>query len=928
MGINLNLNTYLLTILLVISVFGSLNNVAGQRSLLHWRKDLEFRLNSYLSQRDAINNILASSIYPEPEKINGTVRVVSSENVRFFDLLIPTGSLILDSSIAQPSVRNLVNKTNNYVNSKMNDLDQVRNQLEVIKHQLQDPAQNFIYKGLPNIPTPQVNFSVIRGVREFTQFTYGHVIESNRAEVRFINFTNVDQVINEVYMKNTTIGLTDSQARLFFEGKKTFWRSVFTKELKSGCCDRLKPLHTSRMMLRSVPQQVSAPVYINNQGFNGDPVVIRQLATDQLYNRMLVARQETGELFAPTPPENIVQLHNLISTRQSNPLELLKTLVFKNVLRVDEAQLSRANSNRLVIGFLSGPVPYFDLSHDNYLLRFAASKDMGPIQRVSGPMIINSEALFVSNLDASSVNRIDHFHSFVNERIVRIDRPSVIRSSVRFNALPYVLNVPPAASSRPLQNVLIMHVDRGLEVGLVNGMRFPNDIVPLPLAPNKPIYVRGPRHFVNQVVFENFVQVGQLVNGLQMPAGVIPLHLNDFMGSVGTSNLWFVDGIVAHHVTSHSGQFDNIIMKDAATNDAQDVIMRAVFSTLPDGSHLIRAPLRITHVKIFNQPGTKYQGLLNGFRPQDIIELSNPRIESVEGRKTFLAPVEAIDCVFNDINHLTNWTNHLIRIDRPNTVQTVHTKLAFIQPPLMTDMAAPLPKVVYNRTSSVYIDQFRVEFYPNNNPHDYINNIKFSPEFYILHQALQKAIVNHTEGRYRVDQVNLVDPYGRPGRMNGVLLDDIVTLDSPFRFAGGFVMVGKVEVMNNVRANRITSNYPIDAMDLVQFDKYRIPIIDSRSPIRLNNLVLSTNNQASFVQCRMLNGISFNEFANSIMSLTRPQEVDSSLTFNGPVNLEGLVRTGASLNGMKQFKQIARNLKAAKYSFENGLQCNLVMIKV
>lgn len=139
-------------------------------------------------------------------------------------------------------------------------------------------------------------------------------------------------------------------------------------------------------------------------------------------------------------------------------------------------------------------------------------------------------------------------------------------------------------------------------------------------------------------------------------------------------------------------------------------------------------------------------------------------------------------------------------------------------------------------------------------------------------------------------------------------------------------MVGKVDV-DTVRAGRIQSNYPIDAMDLVQFDKYRIPIVGSRTPIRLNNLVLTSTNRVSFVRCQMLNGISFNEFVYSIMSLTRPQEILSNLVFGAPVNLEGMVRTESSLNGIKNFKQFAAHLKKAKYSFDNGLQCNSVMIK-
>lgn len=226
--------------------------------------------------------------------------------------------------------------------------------------------------------------------------------------------------------------------------------------------------------------------------------------------------------------------------------------------------------------------------------------------------------------------------------------------------------------------------------------------------------------------------------------------------------------------------------------------------------------------------------------------------------------------------------------------------------------------------SSVNVSRLDVEFLPNNNPHNYNQNLKISPELYTLQLALTRGIANKTGGRYRVlDRVELVGS----SQINSVILDDIITLDRPFRFKDRFTMVGKVEVRNTLGADRITSNYPIDAMDIVQFDKYRVPILGSRSPIKLNNLVLSSDNQANFVHCQLLNGVQLNEFVDSIMSLTRPQQVHCPIVFNAPTSLEGMVRTRSSVNGIKNFKSFARDLKGAQYSFENGLQCNSLVIK-
>lgn len=98
-----------------------------------------------------------------------------------------------------------------------------------------------------------------------------------------------------------------------------------------------------------------------------------------------------------------------------------------------------------------------------------------------------------------------------------------------------------------------------------------------------------------------------------------------------------------------------------------------------DVTHLIRSPLSIMNLNLLSS--SPERGLLNGLRPQDLFELARRPVDIVLGRETFLAPVEANECIFNEINQSSNWTSHLIRIDRPNTVQTVYTKIAFVQPP-------------------------------------------------------------------------------------------------------------------------------------------------------------------------------------------------------------------------------------------------------
>lgn len=919
-------------------IFFLLNNISynsnvanGQRGLLNWQKDLQYRLGSYRNQLRIIDDIIRSSIYSAKESINGTARVTAKNNVRFSDLIIPKGALILDSPVARPAVGLLLNRTQGYVNTKLRELAQVDSQLLAIRSKLHDPVNQFIYKGRPNMPVPQINFTLITGTRVFKQFQYARMIDARNTDLKLINYTNVEHVINETYMENPKFKLVDSEGRLFFDGRKTLWRSVFQRQLQSGCCDRLKPLHTNRMMRKSTNQEILAPVMFQPR----DPlarqlVVIRNLASAQLYNRILTVGymanrpQDTG--LVPSIPENYIQINQLVGIKQLNQPEILKTIVFKDIVLIDDAQVHFSPDNKLLIDFASPAGLRLDLDHSSYLLKFSNSRNTTFDQKVAGRVVINGDTHFINGLFADVVNQVPNFDLFLRENVVRIDRPAIIRGSVQFNALPSIF--PPTSPSRPPHNVPILQVIEGLDVGLLNGMRLPYDVVILPPATNaiKPfesITIRGPRLFTGQLRFGDLVQVRKQVNGLNLPDGVIPLHLHDFMSSVGSSNIWFMNGISVHHLTIQGGQLDDIMLRDVH-GDAQSLLVRSAIVRQPDGTDLIRAPLRVLNLRLLGVKSD--QGLLNGFRPEDVIELARHQVDTVMGKKTFLAPVEAIDCFFNDINQLANWTNHLIRIDRPNTVQTIYTKPAFVPPIVQMNFSSAgnyQSPQLYNPPSSINITRLDVEFYPNNNPQNYLHNLNFSPELYILHQALARGIANQTGGRIRVlDRVELP----KTARINGIFLDDIVTLDKPFRFADRFVMVGKVEVRDSLRADRITSNYPIESMDIVQFDKYRIPILGSRSPIKLNNLALSINNQASFVRCQLLNGVHFTEFVNSIMSLTRPQQVQSSLVFGAPVNLDGMVRTESSLNGIKDFRRFARELKTSQYSFEDGLQCNTVVI--
>lgn len=917
-----------LLLLTCLSIGLVATSVEGQRNLLHLRHDLEFRLGSYYNQRRHIDDILASSIYPSHQNFDRPISATFPvSQVRFSDLIIPQGSLLLDRHIAQPTVKILANRTRSYVESKMNELYQVQSQLEHVRRQVE--SQQYIYKGFPPAQlSPKSHTNFITGTRVFKQFGYAQLIDSDRVDAATINNTHVDRVLNETYMVNADLNLVDPQSRLFFEGRKTFWRTEFSGKLRSGCCNRMRPLNTDKMMTRHSIQEVNAPVMMHsNNSFGGESALIRNLTSGQFYNRLLVPSQFSDNGLLPTTAENLINLNNLIHTKFSNQPEIVKSIIFNDVVRIEEAQLiDPLNARGLVIGIFNMSNIYYDLNHANYLLRFAASKNFSGPSLVPGTVVLKGSAHVVRGVDVDTVNDVSDIGRFVKDNVVRLNQPTTIRGSVQFTALPSVVDSR-GDTMHHLARVPMMFVGRSLDVGRVNGLRIPEDLLfahpsPMTLPFDRIIQVQGPREFSNVVQFEDILQVNQLVRGIQMPQGVVPLHLNDFMGSVGSSNLWFVDGISTQHMTVQSGQLDDIMIRDY---DAQNIIMRSVFSLQPDGTHLIKAPLNVLHLRLVARNAD--QGLLNGFRPQSLLELRRQPVDaSVVGSKTFLGPIEADECVFSDINGLSNWPNHFIRIDRPNLVQNIHTRLAFSRPlegpNIVNNSAFVGPQIM---GSSVSINNFKLELYPDD-PVNHVHNWNMSPEFYIMHEALTRATGNHSGGRYRIiDRVNLMKP--DRSLVNGVSLGDVVTTTEPFRYGHGFVMVGKVTVGGNLKADRITSNYPLDKMDLVQFSRVRLPIMGSRVPIRLASLFLSANNRASFVQTRMLNGISFSEFSNSIMSLTRPQIIGGPMSFGSQIIFEGITRTGSTFNDIENFKLFANKLRSSKYTFEDGLQCDSIMIK-
>lgn len=885
----------------------------GQRSILHAKYDLEYRLGEYERRRVELQNIIGSSLI--------TAKPLHIEGVSFSNLIIPEHALILDSHIAQPTVRSIIGKTQQYVSQKMAELSVVRGRYGKLLDQVTAKNQSFIYKSPQSSAVPQV----IQGRRQFNNFQFARAIDALGVKLHTINRTNVNQIMQQTYLEQPKLELYDSKKRLYFEGRKTMWRAEFKAALHSGCCDRLRPLHTSRMMIRGIDQAVAGPIaFVQNASFDSG-VVVTSLQAERLYN----VADENAVLFdaamiiGPQPQivtRNQITLNDLIDLASPWQPEPQKRLIFNGQLTIDELLLRNvAPPLAPRIGVATKPDVGLDLAPDTYLRKFFAHPNTARVQHIQSRVVVLGESHIIGDVDALVVNNVENFNNFVVDAVVRIDKPAVIEGRVVLNALSAP---PPPSTSIQMRSVPVAQVEGELFVGQVNGMDPNIDVVFIDkLQPNVAIEVRGERVFANTMRFSNHLQVKQRVCGMLMPSEIIPLHLNDFIDSTGASNLWFVDGITTDQLTIQSGQFDRMVLRDVH-GDAQSLVMRSVLAQQADGSQLVRAPLRVQHLKLLPSSTSGISnsgpsGLLNGFRPEDVIELTQSTrlggdaTHFILGRKMFANLVEARECTFGEINGLARWPSSLIRIDLPNMIQNVHTKLVFESLP-----GAP--------ASLLSVNHLDAEFLPNLSPANYAHNMRLSPELYLAQQALARGVANRTgEIRYRVlNQLTVQN-----GLVNGVRIDDIVTLNEPFAFAERFVLIGKVDAECVVRAQHVASAYPLGPMDLVQFERYRVPTMGARAPIHLQSVVLDGDNQASFVQCRLLNGTPLSQFLNSIMSLTRPQSVHASVSFAAPTSFEGIVRTRSLFNNIANFNAFTERLRNVKYSFENGLQCNSLLVR-
>lgn len=78
-----------------------------------------------------------------------------------------------------------------------------------------------------------------------------------------------------------------------------------------------------------------------------------------------------------------MKIDNMIGIRQSDQLEISKTLMFKDVFLIDSAYVRPSIINiKVLMNFTSTLRLLFDLSHENYLLKYSLNRDCTTVRYI------------------------------------------------------------------------------------------------------------------------------------------------------------------------------------------------------------------------------------------------------------------------------------------------------------------------------------------------------------------------------------------------------------------------------------------------------------------------------------------------------------------------------------------------------------------
>lgn len=841
----------------------------AQRSYEHWRVDIDYRLATYRREHQLIRQLLDSAVHP----INKTITV--TRPIIFNELIIKDG-VVIDYGDAWK----MVNSTRIHLNQFRHRVSELNNE---VARKLPDTSR-YIFKN---------RNMTVRGTKRFVAPTWIQSIDVRQSIVlNRINTMDINPVIKRVFFESSPIARYDRQKRLYFEGTKVFDRSTFDNILRSGCCNRLYPMSVNKMMTTTHNQTLETPMVVSRA-----PSRISNLFTTLVHNAYLIDEPLiNGVHQLRLTPEivNPLTKSNLIHTSSMNGIthRLNHDFIFKDDFIINK--LISTSGNVLELANHYGPSklisiePRHNLMNDNYRSL--------PNQRISQPVVVIGSSRFMAGLDANQANGVGDFGSFVDRSIVRLDRPANISSRINFGSI-----ISGVTGTNYYHNRPSVTIDNQLNVKNLNGLSIPNDLIfHQLLTSNTPFVVRQQKRFLQWPMF-NQIYAQRRVSSLLLPNDVITVLNDDPVSTTNEhSNLLFFNGIksVAITLSSDNRNFDRLDL-DQSVDSAASLVTKSSFVNSLNGVRLLKSQLTVN--ELFLKGNDNRQGLLNGMRIDDLLTRNeSTRLDSpILGRISFIGDVEVSECSFSTINHVTNWINSVVRLNR--YPQYVNTRLVFERDPSYAFG-------MFNTENLIINDHAQ----PRHSPffHE-------SQEFMALLRVLSEHFkINGIPVEQRMDSYRIGDRLimvnQSNSKINGIPLSNILTRNSNGRVSGKVTFVGRVDVRKDLQSNQVSTREAINGIDLVQFDMFRIHLrlVPQQYPndpklLKFNNLLLDNSRIRCDIEAKSINSVPLEQFFERILSVSRNQIIYGPKTFLGDVILHQAIQPSL-VNGFR-LADIKRN---------------------
>ncbi|CAL1276965.1 unnamed protein product [Larinioides sclopetarius] len=432
--------------------------------------------------------------------------------------------------------------------------------------------------------------------------------------------------------------------------------------------------------------------------------------------------------------------------------------------------------------------------------------------------------------------------------------------------------------------------------GLLNGYNIA-ELADTIVRVDRPAHITGSKTFLEDVHVQGSLSVGGMVNGLKIPDELL---LTDVSQTV-TGQKKFTGVVTAHTVFVEGTVDDLVIPEDIVTLSGDEEISSILYFTkginvgsniivhgLVDGvdiAELARQALKVneTHTfkdAIFYGPVTitdslHVGGTVNGINLDEIVKdiVFKGEDLAVESKKHFKKVVA--DTV--NLERMINGYNISVDFMKVNGDQTITGTKTFKQPVIFKSLT----------TSDGMLGEFNVT--------------KFLEHRVYL--EIEDDPVNEMEFVDHVIVEGNLEVRGTVGGLN--IPEDVVLKNS--RTSISNKIFNKVTVDNLIVNNDAQISGTFGGIDLNEFYKNRVTLSGEdviESDVWLGNVTVGTIELSG-----LMNGIDIVEFANNVVSKTKPQEILAEKIFTGNVVAQGPITTKEGVNGVQLANMNTRAFK-------------------